>query len=111
MTGVLIGRGDRDTEDTTQQETSTWRQTRAGRMTPCPNGGRSWNNESTSQEIPRMASKHQELEEAEEDSLLQVSEGAGSAGVLISIFQNCESMNICHFHHPVVALCPNSPRK
>ena len=72
MTGVLIKRGNLDTDMHT------------GR-TPCDDEGRDWGDASTSQETPRMASKPPEAgREAWNRSSLTASEGTHSANTLIS---------------------------
>lgn len=70
MNGILIRRGDRNTE----------------RRQPYDDSGRDWSDVSTSQGMSRIVDKHQKLEEARRDSPLQVSEGAWLCYILISDF-------------------------
>ena len=93
MTGVLIRRGKFGPRPT-------------GRM-PCDNGGRDWSDVSTSQGMPRTASRQQKLEQARKDPPPELSERTWICRHLdfkLLVLQT-ERINFCYLSHPVVVFC------
>ena len=106
MRSCEIAVGPAPTDRRPYAKRSRQRHTHGGGGSPCEGRGSHWSEAATKQGPPRVASNHQQLEEAWTDSLMGTPEGTNSADTSIpdSDFRNSERISFG-------VICYRSPKK